>query len=315
VLQRLQLPVPDRSQLRPLAQYARILIAGESRLAGYTEASRGCLHTCTHCPVVPVYQGRFFVIPVETVLADVAQQVAVGARHISFGDPDFLNGPGHALKVARSLHATFPDLTFDFTTKVEHLLERAALLPELRRLGAAFVISAFEAVNPTVLQRLEKGHTVADMEKALALLTAADLAVQPTWVPFTPWGSLSDYLQLLAWIRRHDLVPNVPLVQLAVRLLIPPDSELLHQPDVAAWLGALDAANFSYLWRHPDPRVDLLQQQIVAYAEQTTATDPYEAFAAVEALAYGLADRTAPPPPRPSFAHPQPPRLTEDWFC
>ena len=315
VLQRLQLPVPDRSQLRPLDSYARIIIDGEARLAGYTEASRGCLHTCTHCPVVPVYQGRFFVIPVETVLADVAQQVAAGARHITFGDPDFLNGPGHALRAARALHAAFPDLTFDFTTKVEHLLERAALLPELRALGAAFVISAFESVTPKVLQRLEKGHSVADMEAALALLAAADLPVQPTWVPFTPWGSLDNFLELLQWIRRQDLVPNVPLVQLAVRLLIPPDSQLLHQPDVTAWLGPLDATNFSYRWRHADPRVDLLQRQIVAYAERTTVTDPYAAFAEVEALAYRMADRPPPPAPRPAFARPLPPRLTEDWFC
>jgi len=41
--------------------------------------------------------------------------VAAGATHITFGDPDFLNGPGHALKVVRAAHAEFPRLTFDFT--------------------------------------------------------------------------------------------------------------------------------------------------------------------------------------------------------
>ncbi len=63
------------------------------------------------------------------------RQIAAGARHIDFGDPDFLNGPGHALSVVRAMHAEFPDLTFDVTTKVEHILKRGSLLPELGRLG------------------------------------------------------------------------------------------------------------------------------------------------------------------------------------
>ena len=94
--------------------------------AAYVEASRGCLHVCRHCPVVPVYGGRFFVVPADVVLADIRAQVAAGARHVTFGDPDFLNGPGHALDVARRLHAEWPSLTFDFTAKVEHLLKHRA---------------------------------------------------------------------------------------------------------------------------------------------------------------------------------------------
>ena len=44
-------------------------------------------------------------VPADVVLADIRAQVAAGARHVTFGDPDFLNGPGHALDVARRLHA------------------------------------------------------------------------------------------------------------------------------------------------------------------------------------------------------------------
>jgi radical SAM superfamily enzyme YgiQ (UPF0313 family) len=204
------------------------MVDGEAHLAGYVESSRGCLHTCRHCPVVPVYNGRFFIIPQETVLADIRQQVAAGARHISFGDPDFLNGPGHALNITRALHREFPDVTFDFTTKVEHILEKRHLFPELADLGCSFVISAFEAVSDEVLGHLDKGHTVADMEEALAIVAEAGMAIQPTWVAFTPWTSLDDYLDLLTWIREQNLIQHVPAVQLAVRLLIPPHSALLE---------------------------------------------------------------------------------------
>ena len=313
VLTRLALPTPDRSNLPPLERYARYMDGGVARLAGYVEASRGCLHTCRHCPVVPVYGGRFFVVPAETVLADVRQQVAAGAEHITFGDPDFLNAPGHALKIARALHAEFPRLTFDFTTKVEHIRQHRAIFPELRTLGASFVISAFESVSDDVLTRLSKGHTAADLDDALAVLAGAGLPVQPTWLPFTPWTTLDDYVALLAWIRRHDLVAHVPAVQLSIRLLVPPGSALLDEPDAAAWLGPLDAANFTYRWRNPDPCVDELQQRVTAVAQ--VGGDADAAFVAIERLAYGVAGRRAPHAPPRTHHTPAPPRLTEDWFC
>jgi radical SAM superfamily enzyme YgiQ (UPF0313 family) len=218
------------------------------------------------------------------------------------------------LKIARALHAEFPRLTFDFTTKVEHIRQHRALFPELRDLGASFVVSAFESVSDEVLRRLDKGHTRADLDEALAVLGAAGLPVQPTWLPFTPWATLDDYLDLLDWIRTRGLIAHVPAVQLSVRLLVPPGSALADEAESAAWLGPLDAANFGYTWRHPDPCVDELQRRVAAIAER--GEEPYAAFAAIEAVAYGLAGRR---PPTPVVARdhidPAPPRLTEDWFC
>jgi hypothetical protein len=314
VLERLSLPVPDRSGLPPLNRYAHYMDNGLATPAGYVEASRGCLHTCRHCPVVPVYGGRFFVVPVETVMADVRQQVAAGAGHITFGDPDFLNGPGHALRVAEALHAEFPLVTFDFTTKVEHLLERRALLPRLRALGASFVVSAFEATSDLVLAKLEKGHTVADMDQALAILDEAGMPVQPTWVPFTPWTTLADYVQMLDWIRSRGLIAHVPPVQLCIRLLIPPHSALLEDEPPPPWLGPLDSANFTYSWTHPDPRMDALQVEIAALVEMAGDGDPYRTFHAVERLVAEFAGAPAPAWSLPLPGLP-PPRLTEDWFC
>lgn len=307
--------LPQRAALPPLAQYAHLLCDDTAYPAGYTETTRGCLHTCTHCPVVPVYGGRFFAIPVETVLADIRQQVEMGAEHITFGDPDFLNGPTHALRVARALHIEFPSLTFDFTTKVEHILQHPALFPEFRGLGALFVISAFESLSTDTLIRLRKGHTPADLDTALDILHVADLPVQPTFVAFAPWTTLDDYLALLNWVRTRGLVNHVPVVQYAIRLLIPPQSELLTDPDTARWLGPLDPENFGYSWTHPDPRMDALYQEVTRLAEQFADADPCTAFEAIERAAYALAGRVA--PPRLSRAHllPPPPRLTEDWFC
>ena len=107
VLDRLRFQVPDRTTLPALPEYAGLIAGGERKTVGYTEASRGCKHLCRHCPIVPVYEGRFRVVQREVVLADARQQIQAGAEHITFGDADFFNGPGHALGDRGSSHADF----------------------------------------------------------------------------------------------------------------------------------------------------------------------------------------------------------------
>jgi radical SAM superfamily enzyme YgiQ (UPF0313 family) len=161
-LTRLQFLLPDRSELPLLNRYARLQVNGGERAVGYTEASRGCKHLCRHCPIVPVYNGVFRIVQPDVVLADIRQQVAAGAEHITFGDPDFFNGPGHALEIVEALHNEFPRLTYDVTIKVEHLLKHWQHLATLRATGCLFVTSAVESVDDAVLSRLAKGHTRAD---------------------------------------------------------------------------------------------------------------------------------------------------------
>lgn len=314
--ERTAFPVPDRSQLAPLSTYARLSRDGALLPAGYTEATRGCRHTCRHCPLTPIYQGRFFAVPAEVVLADIAQQADAGAKHITFGDPDFLNAPTHALRLARELHARWPGLSFDFTAKVEHILQHRALMPEFARLGGAFVVSAVESLSDEVLRRLGKGHTAADVEAVVTILDEAGLALHPTLVAFTPWTTLADYLEQLEFIQARGLQRHIPPVQLSIRLLIPPGSPLAEAPDAAAWLGPIDAENFTHRWTHPDPRLDHLQAQVAALAAAAEAEgqDEAETFAAIRALAWASAGQTPPAlPSRP--IRPAPPRLTEDWFC
>jgi hypothetical protein len=315
VLEKLAFPVPSRAQLPSLKKYAQLEREGRRELAGYVEASRGCRHACRHCPIVPVYGGRFFVVPVEVVLADIGQQVAAGARHITFGDPDFLNGPGHALKIARALNARWPHLTFDFTTKVEHILEHRTLFPEFARLGATFVVSAVESVSDAVLERLGKGHTAADIDAALEVLEAAGIAMRPTLVAFTPWTTLDDYLAQIEFIHARGLHQHIPPVQLSIRLLLPPGSPLVHAPDASAWLGPLDAENFTYRWRHPDPRMDALYTQVARRVAETSGEPEAAAFTAIRALAFAAAGRPVPTDRRPPLTRPAPPGLTEHWFC
>ena len=312
---RLDFPVPRREGLPEPALYARLREAdGRERLAGYAEATRGCLHRCRHCPIPAVYDGRFFAVPVETVLADVEQQASAGVTHVTFGDPDFLNGPVHALRVAREFHRRFPSLSFDFTAKVEHLVRDAGLLPELVSCGAVFVVSAVESLSAGVLARLAKGHTRADVFQAFAGCDRASLPLRPTLVPFTPWETLEGYLDVLDTFEDRGWLERIDPVQFSLRLLVPPGSLLIGDPELA--LEGLDETALTWRWKHPDPRMDALQTRVasVVDAGATRGDDPAATLNEVKALALAAAGLTHTHVAR-HFSTAGSPRLTENWFC
>jgi len=286
---------------------------GTRRVVGSTEASRGCKHLCRHCPVVPVYQGQFRVVQPDVVLADIAAQVAAGADHITFGDPDFFNGPTHAMHIVDAMHAAHPRVSFDVTIKVEHLLQHRDLLPRLAAGGCAFVTSAVESLDDRVLAFLDKGHTRNDFFKAVDLCRAAGLTFVPTFVAFHPWLRLEDYCDLLETIASLDLVDHVAPIQLAIRLLVPDGSRLLELPELGPHLGAFDPATLSYPWVHADPRVDALHRSVTALVGTRLTSDRRAVFDDIQALACARAG-LAPPAPlaRGSSAVPY---LNEPWYC
>jgi hypothetical protein len=315
-LSKFQFQVPDRGGLPPLSRYAHLVLPdGSTRVAGFAEGSRGCKHLCRHCPVVPVYAGQFRVVAPEVVLQDIRQQVEQGATHISFGDPDFLNGPTHGLRLARALHQAFPQVSFDATIKIQHLIEHAALLRELRDSGCLFITSAVEAVDDEVLRLLDKNHTSRDFVRAVALTREAGIALAPTFVAFTPWTTPEGYLALLERLVELRLVQSVPPVQLAIRLLVPQGSRLLELPGFRERLLPFDSGLLGFPWQHPDPRVDRLQrevQNLVARGEQDKLARR-DVFAAVWRVAHEAAGHDAPPLPD-SLGDPIP-RLSEPWYC
>lgn len=318
-LQRAPRIMPERANLPALSKYARLEIQGASLLAGYTEATRGCKHTCLHCPITPIYHGRFFAIPAEVVLGDIRAQVEQGAQHITFGDPDFFNGPTHALRITRAMHEAFPTVTFDATIKIEHLLKHRQLLPELRELGCVFVVSAVESLNDTVLTQLAKHHSGQEVREAFALMRQVGIPLRPSLLPFSPWETLESYLLLLDFFEQEHLVEQIDPVHLSIRLLIPPGSAVLDAPDERPWLGELDPAGYSYRWQHPDRRMDTLQSLVAILVEeaQSTQEDPLLTFLRVKELAKKAAGQ----PWSGAQAYQQygprreVPHLSESWFC
>ncbi len=314
---RIHFLVPDRSGLPPLDRYATLHMPdGTRRMVGSTEASRGCKHLCRHCPIVPVYEGQFRIVQPDVVQADIAAQVAAGAQHITFGDPDFFNGPTHALRVVDGLHAAHPDVTYDVTIKIEHLLRYRELLPRMRDTGCVFVTSAVESIDDHALACLLKGHTRGDFIEAAALCRTVGLTLVPTFVAFHPWLTLEGYCDLLDTIESLDLIDHVPSIQLAIRLLIPQGSKLIELDEVMRLVTGFDPATLAYRWSHPDPRVDDLQKEIAALVGVRVASDRRGLFDEISARAHdraGIARAVDTDwSPRPGVRVPY---LNEPWYC
>ncbi|MGZ4713027.1 MAG: radical SAM protein [Acidimicrobiia bacterium] len=294
-------PTPARDLLPTPDRYAHLLRDGFRVPVAAVDASIGCAHRCRHCPVPVVYDGRIRITPVEAVLADVEAQVGAGARHVTFGDPDFLNGAQHAKRVVAALHAAFPDVTFDCTVKVEHILRHEHLWPELAARGCLFVVSAFESVDDETLTILDKGHTARNETQAVVTLRRAGIEPRPTWLPFTPWSTVESVRGMLEFVAGHDLIGNVDPVQYSIRLLVPEGSLLLgHIPELGPW----NADRLGYEWASA---LDPLQQEFAALVEARADDPPGEVFNALRAL-------VALPPVDVRHVT-EAPRLSESWFC
>ena len=313
-LPRLQFIKPDRAGLPTLERYASLRMPdGSRRIMGSTDATRGCKHLCRHCPIVLVYQGQFRVVPLDVVMEDIRAQVAVGAQHISFGDPDFLNGPTHARHLVERLSREFPDISYDVTIKIEHLLKHGDMIPVLRDTGCLFITSAVEAIDDFVLEKLRKGHTRSDFVDVAALCRDAGVTLVPTFVPFTPWTTIAGYAALLDHIEELDLVEQVAPIQLAVRLLVTSGSPLLDLPEVRQVIAPFDPASLTWPWRHHDARVDALQAAVMQLVGGASGTPRSEAFGAISALAREHAG--LPPTRGRATRHTPVPYVSEPWYC
>ena len=311
---RSDLTTPDRESLPGLDRYARLEHLGTTVLAGAVEASHGCRHRCRHCPVPAVYDGRIRVVPRADVLADISNLVSMGAGHITFGDADFLNAPAHSLDILERAHSAHPDVTFDATIKVEHIVEHRDLWPGMAELNLLFVVSAFESVDEGTLEVLDKGHTVDDMTEATRLVRDAGIHIRPTWLPFLPWTTPEDIVRIFRFIDDNDLIGSIDPVQMSIKLLIPRGSLLEDHPAVRPHLEFYDTDALSWRWAFEDEETALLHKELGTIAANAsdcgqeaapTMTEMREAVS--RAVGAWISGRDGPIRVAP--------RLSESWFC
>jgi hopanoid C-3 methylase len=256
--------VPARHLLPPLHKYPQPQVerlTGSKQIVGSTEITRGCHHTCLYCAVFAAYDGKVLLIPEEIVVEDVRQCVEGGMTHLTFIDADFFNAKYHGIKVLRKLHQEFPDLTYDFTTRVDHLLENQETIREMSDLGVRFITSALEFPSEEVLNVLVKEISLDEVRQAIRFLRTTNIKLNPTFILFNPWIRLEDLVAFHTFVDENDLDTIIDPIQYETRLHLYKGSPLLQIPSVQQL--DLTEQEFHMDWKHPDTRVDALYEQTV----------------------------------------------------
>lgn len=260
---RIGVPVPARDLFPSLVHYE----AHHSPfgLMGNIEATRGCHHKCTYCSVYGAYDGGVAAYESATVLADALQLADEGVRHFCFIDAEFFNSRTIGVGVVEQLANQVGPITFELTTRVDHILNYTAELEKLVSLGLRRVTSALEFPSDRILRIFDKHIDVRHMRAAIAEAARIGFELYPTFIPFTPW---IDYEELLAF---EDFLVSTGLARvtdptaLQTRLLLFKGSPLLSSP----WMEDIATTDrgFWLEWTHPDRRVDELWQERRAAAE------------------------------------------------
>jgi radical SAM superfamily enzyme YgiQ (UPF0313 family) len=190
------------------------------------------------------------------VVEDVRNLVAQGMTHLTFTDAEFFNSKTHGIRILRRLHAEFPTLTYDFTTRVDHILEHPDLFREMAGLGVRFVTSALEFPSQRVLDIVAKEITVEDIETSIAQLREVGITLNPTFIMYNPWVSRQEILSFKDFVERNGLEDVIDPIQYETRLHLYKGSPLLNRASTSGI--ELIEQEFHFEWKHPDPEVDAL---------------------------------------------------------
>jgi hopanoid C-3 methylase len=261
--------IPTRAVLPPLYKYPQTQVdklCGGKQIVGATETARGCHHKCLYCSVFASYEGRVLLVPEEIVLVDVRNLVADGMTHLTFIDADFFNTKQHGIKILRQLHVEFPHLTYDFTTRVDHILENKETLKEMEGLGVRFITSALEFPSELVLDAVAKYTSLEQIEESIKFLRSTTIQLNPTFIMFNPWIQLEDIAAFRAFVERNELDDIIDPVQYETRLHLYKGSPLINSPGMKGV--SLTENEFNYEWKHADSRVDELYLQSVTPLEE-----------------------------------------------
>ncbi|GKW07622.1 arsinothricin biosynthesis radical SAM protein ArsL [Pectobacterium carotovorum] len=261
--------VPERHVLPPLEKYPNKQLnklLGKDVIVGSTELARGCKHKCLYCSVYAAYDGRVIKIPVDIITEDVKNMVYGGMTHLTFIDADWFSSRHYGIEILTELHKTHPELTFDITTRVDHIIENESRMELLRDLNVRIITSALEFPSENVLKIFNKQVTVSDTEKAIRIMKSSGIMLNPTFIMYNPWAGIRDMEHFHEWIDGVNLRDDIDPIQFETRLSLYKGSPLLLSDDIKNV--SLIEHDFHYDWAHSDPWVDELYAASVTPAEK-----------------------------------------------
>ncbi len=234
-------------------------------LLGNIEATRGCHHRCAYCSVYAATGVRVTPLAQDVVVEDACQVSDQGATHMAFVDAEFFSIRRHSGEILKRIAAEVGPVTFEFTTRFDHILEFTDEIEELTKHGLKSITSALEFPSDTVLTALDKGIDTALTKRAIKVAHDLGIELAPTFIPFTPWVTYDELLRFDDFLEETGLTERITPTGRQTRLYLYKGSPLLGSPHMAG----VDLIDQGYLydWRHSDPRVDELWAELREQAD------------------------------------------------
>ena len=188
------LPFPDKS-LIDFGRYSGLFPVGR-RPCMFVMSSRGCPYQCSFCSK-SIYGNTLRLRSPENIIGEVERLYwDWGVREIHFGDDTFNANRGWAsdlldLIIKRGLHRK---LVFRVALRVNEKILDMELLRHLKAAGVWFIYYGVENGDQGMLDRMQKGITVAEVERAFRLTHSIGLKTEAFFIIGLP-GETRETIQ------------------------------------------------------------------------------------------------------------------------
>jgi radical SAM superfamily enzyme YgiQ (UPF0313 family) len=178
------------------------------------QGSRGCYGKCTFCYINPFYgpASCWRARSPENIVMEIDKIVVErGRKEFYFTDPNFF-GPGErgqkrALHLASLLKTR--GIQFGIEARVNDIHDET--IGALVEAGLRHILVGLESGCDRTLRRINKMTSVAQNERALAILRRHGLEPNVGFIMFEPDASLEDVRANFEFLRRSGLLENLPI--------------------------------------------------------------------------------------------------------
>jgi len=178
------------------------------------QGSRGCYGSCTFCYINPFYgeRSRWRGRSPENIAAEIEAIISrTGADRFYFTDPNFF-GPGQmGQERARHLALLLKPLGIEFGLEGRVNDIHDETIGMLAEAGLRHILIGLESGRDESLRRMNKMTTVAQNEKALAVLRKHGIEPNIGFIMFEPDATLGDVRANFDFLKRNHLLHNLPV--------------------------------------------------------------------------------------------------------
>jgi anaerobic magnesium-protoporphyrin IX monomethyl ester cyclase len=193
-------------ELIDLEPYRKAWVSAHGYFSTNVVASRGCPYRCNWC-AKPISGNKFQLRPAELVAAEICELKQVhGAEHIWFGDDVFALDLRWVKQFADAIELLDCALPFKIQSRADLMSQET--VANLKRAGCAEVWMGVESGSQRVLDAMDKGLRVAEVEAARERL--GDAGIRACYFlqfgyPGEYWEDIQKTIELVRNTRPDDI--------------------------------------------------------------------------------------------------------------